>query len=106
MHTPTPWKMTRDNESKIIGIKAATDDYPIALIELSDPVINEYDRPDEDEANARLFFESPEMCRMIRALADEYTGRDPLALLDTDLGHWAEEVLARIEDRKPHEGAK
>jgi hypothetical protein len=43
---------------------------------------------------------------LIRGLADEYTGRDPLALQEINPGQWAEEILAALENREPEEPAQ
>jgi hypothetical protein len=41
--------------------------------------------------------------KLVRALADQYTGRDPLALQDTDAGQWAEEIAAALDAREAQE---
>lgn len=46
-----------------------------------------------------------EAIKLCQALADVYTGRDPLALTDIDPGQWAEEIIAALEYRDPQEPA-
>lgn len=63
--------------------------------DLAEPGLSESaKRFDEAMSDARI---------LIRALADEHTGRKPLALLDVDLGDWAEGILAHLENREPQE---
>lgn len=40
---------------------------------------------------------------LLKPIADEYTGRDSLALLDHNIGQTAEEILAKMENREPQE---
>jgi hypothetical protein len=59
MQTVTPWKL-KETESAFV-ILAEADDFPIAVIEKSDPLVNEYDRLKEDRANAVLLLAAPNL---------------------------------------------
>lgn len=90
-HTPGPWTVQFNT--------IQTTDETIA-----DLFVN--NNGEYNETDAQLISLSPKILELIKALADQYTGRDPLALMDTDPGQWAEELLAQMENREPEDAAE
>ena len=58
-HTPGPWALEPKNDH--INIFAKADGFPVAMVELSNPTVNDYNRLEEDKANATLIAAAPDL---------------------------------------------